>query len=256
MFDPSLVEINTVAYIEISAGFNSGTIQVPIKIKNPCVDPAFVQILAPGTFSDNIFLASPTGEQTITWTHDPFVISGDPDIVSKCPPLVYEPTINGETLPSLNYPSIVYNETTLTFTDIGGNDLSGYDYGIQAYFEGYDPDVILTGVFSEEIAIVTLSDPCATPNSVTITGTPDVLISDYSGPVTWNFPSYVIDPAGCTPIFSCTYISGASPIPLDLCDFTFNNPPYLSQGSLNTQTGSYTFQSDDLIFFPPGNYNF
>lgn len=84
---------------------------------------------------------------------------------------------------------------------------------------------------------ITILDPCATPNSLTV-GSPQDVDTDGSSPAVFTFPDYTVDPPQCKPVFSCSYLSGEyTGNLLDSCNYDSVSINGGTQLTFNTQTG-------------------
>lgn len=132
---------------------------------------------------------------------------------------------------------------------------SPYVYEVVGYLTQYP------AVSSNAQSTITLLDPCDSPFSLTVGGENDIQ-SDYSGIVTFTFPTITVVPSVCLPerVFSCEVQSTPAAFNsanFDLCaNGSYSNNGYNTVTNFNTNTGAYQFNSNDKANFPPGKYVF
>jgi hypothetical protein len=115
------------------------------------------------------------------------------------------------------------NQFTIYSTNYGLAGTGPYPYTLTcdlANFSGFGT--------ASATADVYLVDPCDSPFSLQITGTTPGITTDYDDsqvtPVTWEFPTYTVDPVVCVPnAFECKYVSGPYVGNFDMCDFSSTN---------------------------------
>lgn len=222
-----------------------------LRVKNPCMDPAYLQISNVAIPDIFYLLASNTGNQ---WNHQPFVIQGGSQVTSICGGLGY--TVNEGALDAF----ITYTEPTKQFSiyldQLSFLDNSPYPYTVKAYLTDY-PSVMSPTSTGQ----ITLIDPCTGPSMSVIGSLQQSAFTDYSFPVNFAFPTYTVSPSVCESqaVFTCQVDSTVQTVANSLCQSFV-----LSMGSKSTtlsaqQTGSayaWSFSSNDNVSFPPGNYVF
>lgn len=103
-----------------------------------------------------------------------------------------------------------------------------------------------------ESVIIEIIDPCIDPTSVLATDQGPPSEYKYTGDTPRydkSITPFQVTPDACSFTYSCEMIGGPR---LDLCDIIDGS----TQGSFNTATGDYFFQSTDVFAFEPGTYEF
>ena len=137
-------------------------VDIPVTIKNPCVDPAYVDIVAPSLQNEDYIIT--TGPETFTPAHADFTVTvknADFDW-TQCGDLTVVATYEGNDLPLPGSPLTYEDSTDNTFIfESDDQDLIGRtkDYGLKASFADYPSST--TGADSAEVeAQITFIDPC------------------------------------------------------------------------------------------------
>ena len=134
-----------------------------LRIKNPCIDPAYVTIFELLDLPSQAYILQDMKPDGLIWTHIPFTLSPDPIATSLCGPLTYTATFNGFEINESSVP-LRYDSTMNQF-GIFSNDfnmLGDHVYTLKASLEQY-PDIEST----EVSGLIQIQDPCPNPQSVT-----------------------------------------------------------------------------------------
>jgi len=100
--------------------------------------------------------------------------------------------------------------------------------------------------------VATLVDPCTVgAGVVSITPSAQTNPDDYlytadSPQAAFSLNSLTIEPAWCVPVYTCSVLSGGP----DICSAVGPS----TSGVFNSATGGYTFESIDMVNYPPGTY--
>ena len=103
---------------------------------------------------------------------------------------------------------------------------------------------------------VNFVDPCLTQALVTapVQSNPADYLYDFSATSEFILTPFVISPAFCVPVYSCSGISGPR---TDMCQLMFiDSLGRITTGFFDINTGKHTFSSTDKTNFPPGIYEF
>ena len=227
-----------------------------LTIKNPCIDPNFVEIVLLTAFTDFDYPVSKT-EQSIT--HGVFEIQTDPIDHSLCGTITLTPTCGGV---AVDDDPCFYVEASRKF-DIFTEDFAlagtSIKYRVDAALTGYGSNAAASTTFGE--ADLNFIDPCLSPFSFSTTAQTNPSAYGYDD-VNLDFvlTEFSITPSVCEITYACTQVSRVDGTASDLaCDdfnldgtfdssgtdgeLKFNTTPsqqdYIDQ---NVAPGAYTIQ--------------
>jgi len=225
-----------------------------LTLKNPCIDPAFVQINQ---------VALPVGKQYYLhdfkavggykFTHNAFEFVTSPISHSLCGGLTYTATFNGQAINTLTKPPMAYNTATRTF-EIYSEDFSllgDRTITLAAFLTNYP---ITKSPLPDAPTTIKLLNPCLNPFSLTSNAQinpANYIYKSVARPtVIFTLVPYSVDPdASVCPI---TYSCAVAGPRTDICSKADGD----TVATFNTATGGYTFTSYDMANYPPGAYTF
>ena len=172
---------------------------IPVTIKNPCVDPSYVDIVAPALKPEDYIVSS--GPETFTPAHSDFTV----DVKNvgfdwtQCGDLTIVATYDGTDLPFVNSPLTYEASTDNTFifesddqSLIGTNKI----YGLKASFTDYP---VSTGADTASVIdVITFINPCLNPFTFDATTQDRPAANEYDSQVIdWTFTEFDVSPSYC-----------------------------------------------------------
>ena len=207
--DPSIFEKDYVITVTGTTGTltpSSVSSTYNLKVKNPCVDPKFVQIVSaslPSGVSYNLFFGDPL--DGYKFTHDPFTLSVSH---SLCGDIGYTSTFMSQPIDLTTTP-MKYDSSTREF-ELYSEDTSligMQTLTLRAFLIDYPNDVV-TSDFSTDVEI---RDTCRNPFGISPTTQSDPPIYSYSNVASkFTMNSFVVDPPICPVTYACVSVSGPS----------------------------------------------
>ena len=229
-----------------------------LRIKNPCIDPDFVEIVAPATLDP---LEYAIDEDALLFPpHEEFVIVTKPDSShGLCGTEVsYTGCYDGEPVPDAD--PLFYNDEDRQFTAESTNDdLVGETktYTVKATLPDY-PDSGIKAEAEGEITFLPPLNPCAKPEAFVSTAQNDPDEDKFTGePIIFELTEFDIDPETCLITYTCTDVvqtdSETSSIGCNdfIFDGIFDDDSVTTDGELSFTATEEDYTSGKYV---PGEY--
>jgi hypothetical protein len=231
-------------------GTRTATQSFTLNIKNPCLDPTMLTVVAEGAVPDIDYQVGSQNQNT--WTHSGFIINASSTVRNLCGDLSY--TSNEGVLDSY----VTYTGSSRTFaifTDSSSLiEHSPYAYTVSAelaMFPGYGK--------ATDTGLITIKNQCGNAFQP-YTGEVPSIFYNYSpdAPAEFLFPTQMIAPSLCLnyATFKCQYLEGNFKGLGDPCSYIKSTGQYSTTSTFDGDIGRFSFMSSDTSMFPPGQYMF
>lgn len=243
-----------------SAPTSTGSNTFDWLIKNPCVDPNYVQIL-PTNITDQNYIVF---DEPKTFYHSDFVVQTTPVSHSLCGALTVNALYEGGPIDEDDMPLAYTSGSNEFVIDSDDVTLVGQTktYTLEATFTNYPTSTFPTVTRQSQTKNINFNNPCEDPFS--FAATPQTNPDDYSyvGALEFNLNRFTIDPPHCEIIYECqgvtrldgitnTYI-GCADLPFDgSFDGSLDASNQVSDGKMTFVASTSDYLND---VYPPGEY--